>query len=148
MLSTTRAHKAIVTLAALTYLFSTVGVAANKVLCFGVDGHVAIEYAENMDCTSFQLEKTQSSRIDLAVQSNALSNSHCGSCVDIPLGTVVVAKLPVPIRATSFANPYLAPGYQLGVFASRKASAAGPAAETATTTNATLANLRTVRQLT
>jgi hypothetical protein len=148
MLSATRIHKVVVTLAAVTYLFATVGAAGAKVLCFGADGHVAIELAQDAACMSFQPSNPQTSGTDSAEHSDAPSDDHCGSCVDIPLTMDEIAKQPVPLKASALTNRRLASECHLNVFGSRTVCAAGPATETVPSTNATLASLRTVCLLT
>ncbi len=64
----------------LTLLFAGgVGVHSGFVVCYGADGHVAIELGES-DCND------EPQQIDYSQEhQHQLTESHCGNCTDIPL---------------------------------------------------------------
>jgi len=147
-LNTTQVQKTIAVSVALTYLLSGMGVAARTVLCIGTDGHVAIEFAEDGICTSFSGENADNSSTGLAAQPTVPTNRHCGSCIDIPLGTGEVAKQPVVHRKSLSADVYLVTESRLVAVGSRTAYACRTTAEAPSSTNWTLTCLRTVCLLT
>ena len=51
--------------------------ATGSLLCIGEDGHVAIEYSLNGDCSGSFSHEQQSN--------NGISGTHCGACIDLPL---------------------------------------------------------------
>lgn len=67
-------------LLALLFL-SGVGSSTGLVMCYGADGHVAIELAGDNDCRDLvqQIDPAQER------QHNLVSKQHCGKCTDIPL---------------------------------------------------------------
>lgn len=69
------------TVALLVFLVVGVTGASDTVMCYGSDGHVALEALGSRGCSDF-VPKTPTQ----ASPSKALVvNDHCGGCVDIPL---------------------------------------------------------------
>ncbi len=88
-------------LLALTAMVLTLGFAGageGVVLCFGGDGHVAIE-ASGLEGCSDGLKAASRTASAVAI---SISSSHCGPCVDVALTAssategVTVAKRPAP----------------------------------------------------
>jgi len=88
-------------LLALTAMVLTLGFAGAEegvVLCFGGDGHVAIEATGPEGCS----EGGQASPYAASAIAVPISFSHCGPCVDVALAAssasegVIVAKRPAP----------------------------------------------------
>ena len=77
------------------YLTSLIGGPDAFVLCYGADGHVALEMAAGDGCSD------DSSHPE---EPNVLDN-HCGPCVDIPLSSnnsaaISVKKISAPVLAS------------------------------------------------
>ena len=51
--------------------------AVGSLLCIGEDGHVAIEYSLDGDCSDSFSHQQQSE--------DGISDTHCGACIDLPL---------------------------------------------------------------
>jgi hypothetical protein len=147
-LSTMPVYKSIVAFMALAYLLAATGGAAGVVACIGADGHVAIEYAINGTCTSFGCEKTERPSTSSAIRPTVPSNSHCGSCIDIPFGAAEVNKQPVLHGTPPSANLHLVPDCQSDAVGSGTTHAAGMTAQICPFANTTLTHLRTVCLLT
>lgn len=63
----------------LLLLIGSLSIPNGMVVCYGADGHIAIEMGEN-DCndTPQQVDNSQE-------HSHQLAEKHCGDCTDIPL---------------------------------------------------------------
>lgn len=60
------------------FLFISPGTAtAGALICFGEDGHIALEYSQNGDCADSPLHEHSNE--------NKSSEKHCGECVDVPV---------------------------------------------------------------
>ncbi len=136
--------KSIAASIALTYLLAAVGSAVEDVLCIDPDGNVSIEYAENGACTSYSGANVKSSSIIEPVQPSATSNSHCGSCVDMFLGTGELDEHTVVHGNASSVNLYLVAESRLDVAERWTAQAGLSDTETASSTDSTLTCLRSV----
>ena len=64
----------------LVYFFGATISAESRVLCFGADGHIAVEDANNHECCSFSDSLPQDHRMT----DFGFPSSHCGLCLDIP----------------------------------------------------------------
>lgn len=60
-------------------LLSGLGLPTGLVMCYGADGHVAIEVAGDSDCSGL-IQK-----IDYSQDHQFVAERHCGQCTDIPL---------------------------------------------------------------
>ena len=141
-------YKTIVPFVALAYLLAATGPVGGAVLCIGTDGHVAIEYATGGGCTSSVCEKTERPSTDPAIRPTVPPNSHCSSCIDIPLRPDEVNNQLILHRMSPSANLNLVPHGQWDVVCSRRAYVAGTTTQICPFANATLAHLRTVCLLT
>lgn len=88
------------------------GLPSGLVVCYGADGHIAIETGE-MDCndTLNQADHAQTNK-------HQLTASHCGNCTDIPLilqssktATPEPANLPLNIQPVFLAAGWETPLY-------------------------------------
>lgn len=82
-----RPNRVIVAVLVAFMLLSGLGNACELVLCHAADGHTEIEFAKNESCSEFLFADSNSiegTGQRLATISSDLS--HCGTCVDIPLG--------------------------------------------------------------
>jgi hypothetical protein len=85
--------------------------AMDMVVCFGADGHIALEAARNGRCGT----STWSPVASLSQPGVMLSNpDHCGPCVDMPLLTAETREHPLAVRTT----PALCDGVLLACVAS------------------------------
>ena len=141
-------YKSIVPFVALAYLLAATGPAAGAVLCIGADGHVAIEYATGGGCTSFVCENTARPSTDSAIRPTVPPNSHCGSCVDIPLRPDGINNQLVLHKMSPSANLHLVSHGQWDVVCSEPTHVAGTTAQICPFANTTLTHLRTVCLLT
>ena len=83
-----------VTLAMLLVL-SALGNAAELVLCLAADGHARIEFASETGCATFlSAEDNTTKRVRQASIGLPDHSSHCGPCIDVPLGMGDPAKQP------------------------------------------------------
>jgi hypothetical protein len=78
----------ILTLTAIALTLGIAGGDAGVVVCFGDDGHVAIEASRLEGCA----EASESAPHTAPAVASPVSSSHCGPCVDIALTTSSVAK--------------------------------------------------------
>jgi hypothetical protein len=70
-------------LSALLFAVVFAGLADGIVLCFGGDGHVAIEAAGVEGC----VEAAEAAAPGVSLVALSLSSSHCGPCVDVALSS-------------------------------------------------------------
>lgn len=82
--------------------------ALGEVLCFGNDGHVAIERALGRDCVEYV--GGNETRLDTVHQrqTEVVLSKHCGSCFDVELSNsnpISLAKLPVTPEFRSIELP-------------------------------------------
>ena len=76
---------------ALTVSAHTLG----HVLCFGADGHIAIERAAGRDCVDYIGPDNHPPNPDQQRPVNAAHSKHCGSCLDFELvDDDLIAKFP------------------------------------------------------
>lgn len=71
--------------------------AFSEVLCVGVDGHVAFEYAHAGDCAEHIAAEVLNRAVAGEAQPAFASAQHCGDCVDV---VVVAPRGPLPKAAT------------------------------------------------
>ena len=76
-----RSAPRLLTLTAMLLPLGSIGVGAGLVLCFGGDGHVAIEGRGPQGCAEGG-QAGSSTASGIAVP---ISSSHCGACVDVAL---------------------------------------------------------------
>ena len=81
------------------YLVLVAGSGSASVLCFGNDGHVAIELDRDGACDDSGHESSNSQDCELL---ESEPHCHCGPCVDIPLSYELVESRPVTIESLSF----------------------------------------------
>ncbi len=53
------------------------------VLCFGADGHIAVETVPNGHCSNFMRVSTYTTQQSTQIIGRDFTGDHCGSCVDI-----------------------------------------------------------------
>ncbi len=57
----------------------------HAVLCFGSDGHVAVEASLNGRCINVSVSPSQSTPRTSSENTITPTDNHCGACIDIPL---------------------------------------------------------------
>lgn len=67
----------------LAYLLISTGGSVNGVLCFGLDGHIALEFTGLGGCGPESVDGSGSTTLSLAASENG--RDHCGPCVDVPI---------------------------------------------------------------
>jgi hypothetical protein len=73
----------------------------STVLCFGEDGHIAIEASQNFICYKTRLHASEIN-YGISAHSTSLSSSdHCGPCVDMPFFFSSLGKYPIVSREFS-----------------------------------------------
>ena len=83
----TRCSKAIMCGLFVLLQLSVLGCAQGLVLCVAPDGHVKIELAHDSCCPDVHSEENEHEvSVATAFRSQSHDDSHCASCVDIPIG--------------------------------------------------------------
>jgi len=71
------------------YLFALAGTVQGAVLCFGQDGHVAIEAAENGNCVGSRGTSPSADAFLLGDAISVPNSEECNPCVDVALSTML-----------------------------------------------------------
>jgi len=91
-------------------VLSGLGNAHGVVLCLGTDGHVGIKFSQETRCSrSPAADRVATGPVGQQLAGPPVSSSHCGHCIDIPLGggdpathqNVVVKDSSHSVRASS-----------------------------------------------
>lgn len=98
--------KALTTVIFAFYLVLVAGSGNASVLCFGNDGHVAIELDRGGACADSGHESSDSQDCELLASE---PHCHCGPCVDIPLSFELVESRHVTIESLSLQTETLLP---------------------------------------
>ena len=80
--------KIITSILIFSYLFIIMGTVGDLVLCIEQDGHISIKLASSACCKSsdsLPLHNDRGPQISQTLANKALDDSHCTSCIDIPI---------------------------------------------------------------
>ena len=99
------------------YFFLLIGGAHGAVLCFGENGHIAIEAAQNGGCNRFLPGSYLTGPPSFKPIISGPAKKHCGPCVDFVLSTAHPYRMTVPVQKKSFyqqqKNAFSGTGYTL-----------------------------------
>jgi len=91
------AQKCFVLFSVVACILASLSTTHEIVLCFGGDGHVALEPAHEGMCPSVAHDTSDENCRDESVVSSPRSRDHhCECCVDIPLGMGLHLEAPIP----------------------------------------------------
>src|SRR5690554_3037643 len=81
------------------FCFAGLGNADGIVLCIGADGHLELEFAQDGACTQFIFQDHTQDHGAKDTHKHPISavvalESHCDSCIDIPIGHEAAANTP------------------------------------------------------
>ena len=96
-------RKTVVTIVCLAYLVLVTGSGSASVICFGEDGHVAIEIDRGGTCADSKHEPSPECQLSEA------PHCHCGPCIDIPLGSELSAAKQASMEGLVFQTNLLVP---------------------------------------
>ena len=99
------AHRVQIFICLLTLVSLLIGVSGQSSLslCFGADGHVAVESSSDGRCTSFSEHAPEFLKSQSAVESQSAPD-HCGSCVDFPFFSSVAETQKTTISSERFSK--------------------------------------------
>jgi len=83
------------------YLFALTGTVKGTVLCFGQDGHVAIEAAENGNCMGSRGRSPSADAFLLGGAISAPNSQECNPCVDVAFSTTLSHQTSPPSQGNS-----------------------------------------------
>lgn len=90
-----RPKQAIAAALAAVLVLGGLGNALWGVLCLGADGHIGIEFSQETRCSGFpSAEGGATGRVGQELNAQSSDSSHCGPCVDIPIGIGDPARQP------------------------------------------------------
>lgn len=83
------------------YFFLLIGGAHGAVLCFGENGHIAIEAAQNGGCNRFLPGSYLTGPPSFKPIISGPAKKHCGPCVDFVLSTMHSYRMTAPVQKKS-----------------------------------------------